>query len=563
MANFTITGPDGKRYKVSGENAEGALQALQQHVGEAAPQVGVGEDMAKGAAAGVAQGAIALPGMFGDVAKMNSDMMSGGAKYLGAPQWVQDAAGTAGKYMMGPAGLMPTSGQITKSVEGITGPMYEAKTVPGQYAQTAGQFAPSMLLGPGSVPMKAASALGGALGSETAGQLTKGSEWEPYARVAGGAAGVLAPQVARGLITPLPISKERQGLLSTLKKEGVDLTAGQSSGRQGLRYAESELGGSKGVHMMEKQGEQFTSAALKRAGITADRATPEVMDKAFTRIGNEFDGLASRNTMQPDAKLAKDVTDAVQSYVDVTTPTTRFDNVGKLANEILGSPNGIAGPKYQKLRSDIETIARKTKDGTHASALRDLKNAIDEAMERTLQANNSPDLGAWKKVRREYRNIIVLEQAATGAGEKAAEGLLSPSALRTATVTKHGRRNYARGTGDFADLARAGEATMKPLPQSGTAPRTAARNIGMSIPALLGGGAGASISPEMAMLGMIGGAGIPYAMCRGLLSKPARAYLGNQLLKGKRLSAGKKTALTLLGGSAGAIPVRESYGGQR
>ena len=326
-------------------------------------------------------------------------------------------------------------------------------------------------------------------------------------KLTGKAAGLLNPlnavakpiQGLRGAgyraLTPFPVAPERQVLLKTLKKEGIDLTAGQATGSNTLRYAESELGGSKGARMMEKQGEQFTSAALKRAGITADRATPEVLDKAFTRIGNEFDNLAARNTMQPDAKLAKDVTDAVQSYVDVTTPTTRFDNVGKLANEILGSPNGMAGPKYQKLRSDIETIARNTKDGTHASALRDLKNALDEAMERTLQANNSPDLGAWRKVRREYRNIIVLEQAATGAGEKAAEGLLSPSALRTATVTKHGRRNYARGTGDFADLARAGEATMKPLPQSGTAPRTAARAMGTSVPTLIGAALGYGAGP--------------------------------------------------------------------
>lgn len=33
MATFQITGPDGKKYRVSGENAEGALSALQQHLG--------------------------------------------------------------------------------------------------------------------------------------------------------------------------------------------------------------------------------------------------------------------------------------------------------------------------------------------------------------------------------------------------------------------------------------------------------------------------------------------------------------------------------------------------
>lgn len=183
MANFQITGPDGKQYKVSGETAEGALQALQQHLG---PQVGVGEDMLKGGATGVAQGAIGLPGMFGDAAQLNSDLLSGGAKYLGAPQWAQDAAGSAGKALMGPLGMMPTTDQITKTVEGFTGPMYKAKTPLGKGAQTVGQFTVPTLLSPGAVVPKALTGLGAAVGSEVAGQATEGTPWETPARIVAG-----------------------------------------------------------------------------------------------------------------------------------------------------------------------------------------------------------------------------------------------------------------------------------------------------------------------------------------------------------------------------------------
>lgn len=35
MATFQITGPDGKKYRIKGENAEGAFKALQQHIGSA------------------------------------------------------------------------------------------------------------------------------------------------------------------------------------------------------------------------------------------------------------------------------------------------------------------------------------------------------------------------------------------------------------------------------------------------------------------------------------------------------------------------------------------------
>lgn len=169
----------------------------------AAPQVGVGEDMLRGGAAGVAQGAIGMPGMFGDAAQLNSDLLSGGAKYLGAPQWVQDAAGKTGRALMGPLGFMPTSEQITKVVTDATRPApklsglvtgeqpksfleYEAKTPLGKGAQTVGQFTVPTLLSPGAVVPKALTGLGAAVGSEVAGQATEGTPWETPARIGAG-----------------------------------------------------------------------------------------------------------------------------------------------------------------------------------------------------------------------------------------------------------------------------------------------------------------------------------------------------------------------------------------
>ena len=44
MATFEITGPDGKKYRVTGETAEGALSALQKHLG-AAPKPSFGQTL--------------------------------------------------------------------------------------------------------------------------------------------------------------------------------------------------------------------------------------------------------------------------------------------------------------------------------------------------------------------------------------------------------------------------------------------------------------------------------------------------------------------------------------
>lgn len=217
------------------EVMKGALQkkfGAPQQAAPSQPQVGVGEDMAKGFGAGVAQGAIGLPGTFGDVAQINSNLLSRGAEYLGAPQMVQDAAGMAGKALMGPLGFMPTSDQITKTVEGFTGPLYEAKTVPGQYAQTAGQFAPAALLGPGKVAQKAVPAMAGALLSETAGQATKDTAAEPYARLAGGLLGGAA--VATPRRTAL---KQMREAAPSLEKVGAQTDAAYARLREaGIQF---------------------------------------------------------------------------------------------------------------------------------------------------------------------------------------------------------------------------------------------------------------------------------------------------------------------------------------
>ena len=79
-------------------------------------------------------------------------------------------------------------------MESYTGPFYQPKTIVGDYAQTVGEFVPGALLMPeGSLATNALRyGLLPALSSETAGQLTKGTAAEPWARAAGGILGAAA-----------------------------------------------------------------------------------------------------------------------------------------------------------------------------------------------------------------------------------------------------------------------------------------------------------------------------------------------------------------------------------
>lgn len=503
-------------------------------------------DMAKSGAAGVARGAadlVGLPGSLSDLAKSGMDLaLSKGYEA------VTGETPAPGSFFAGMSGLPPELREQTRSdmsgsrarqgLSSVTGGAtdYEAETTAGKYAGTVGEFlpgaaafgglSPSNLLKFGAVP---------GVASEAAGQATEGTAYEPYARVAAALLAPVAVSAAQKLVTPFGVSAERSAAANVLKEEGIQPTAGQITGNRGLRYRESELGGARAADMIETQGEQFTRAALKRAGIDAPRATPEVMRDGLKAIGDKFDDLASRTTVQFDNTLQNDLlADVVTYQQNATAVAPVVENTANRIAEIAAQNGGvIPGRNYQTLRSDIGRASARASDPSVKFALRDLQESLDDAVSRAMPSDVLP---AWQEVRQQYRNFLTLERAATGAGEDAALGLISPARLRQSTVTTQGRRNYVTGQGDFDELARSGQALLTPLPQSGTAPRLDARTIGGGLGAL-GAGTGAMAGGPMGgVVGALIGAATPYAAGRALMSRPVQAYLANQLLGPTRLS---------------------------
>jgi hypothetical protein len=457
---------------------------------------------------------------------------------------------------------IPSPGDVGQMAVEATG-VGEARTTPGRYMNRFGQFMAGVPVGgPANLMDKVIRAGTSAAGTEAASTATKGKtllgvDVQPYAEVIGGLLGGFAPDVARRIVSPFPINAERQRLLGVLDDEGVDLTAGQRTGREGLKYAEAELGGGRANQVAERQGEQFTGAALRRAGIDATRATPEVIDDAFTRLGNQFDDLASRTNVPLDRQLQDDLLDAVVDYQSMAAEVRPVaeqivNRISELANQNNGT---LAGAAYQDVRSRISKILRSQgADPALKEVAGSIGEALDDAVERTLSGQL---LDTWRTTRTQYRNLKTIEQAATAAGEKTAEGLLSPSQLRTATVQKQGRTNYARGRGDFADLARAGEATMKPLPQSGSAPRLMVRTAGATAPTILGTIlGGASGVPGGQVIGGLLGSAVPFIEGRVLMSRPVQAWLANQAAGRSALSTAQRAAIPLLGVGAGAAAGR-------
>lgn len=513
--------------------------------------------------AGVAKGVAGIGGFLGEATNAGSAGIEAVSNFitdkLGVPR------GQLGDPSKSVLNKIPTSETVGKAIQdqfyGGAEP-YKPQNTTEKYLQTGGEFGVGLLGGGGlgALGRRAVTQVAApAVASEAAGQAAENfaPQLEPYARVVGAVAGGMAPSALSRLVTPLPVNAERAAAANVLRNEGVtDLTAGQATGRKGLQYLEMERGN--GANMVERQGEQFTRAALRRVGEDAPRATPEVVDRAFARIGQQFDDLAARNSAQIDNRLVHDLGQSLNNYHGLVNAPNRAPVVNNFLNEIYNAAqqNGgmIPGATYQSLRSRMEAAARNLGGNNEARrAVRDMREALDSAMERSIfRSGNAGDLGAWQNARREYRNMLVIEKAATGAGENAAMGIISPAKLREASVAQ-GRRGYARGQGEFADLARSGEALMRPLPNSGTPGRLAAQNLGAGTSAIvgatLGGGVGAGLGPAGAgvgaALGAAAGAAVPRVVGHLATSRPGRAYLSNQLLTPERLGIDPARAATI------------------
>ena len=577
------------------QNLQDALQAAQTatpklvpvdhdpFAGQAAPP-SVSSDMATGLNSGLTKGAIGVLGSPGDLADIGGNAFEYGAQKLlkafgyhppGGDQLMDrpySQIAAENKNLSSGTNYAPRSQDIEQALTNATGvELPDAQTVPGQYAETIGKFIPATLgLGGSTFANVVKMGIVPAVTSETAGQLTKGTEAEPYARLAAALVSPAAVSAGRYAITPNTLSPERAALVRTLADEGVNLTAGQTTGNKALRWAESVTGdlpfSNNAASIDELQRQQFTTAAMSRAGSNASLATPEAMAQAKGDLGATYDDLSARNTLNVDPELQASLDKVSENYQNSTLPSQArpvvantlsdiYDlahpqaidgtpQVASMRTPVLG-PDGqvvrynfapgqnaipsqagpvsgsIPGQTYQDIRSRLTKQSKsfELNDPQTAEALRGIRNSLDDAMTRSISPD---DATAWADTNRKYANYKVLEKAATGAGENSAQGYISPSQLRNATVAQN-RAAYAVGNGDFADLARAGEAIMKPLPNSGTAPRQGVMNL---VHALSGGGGFAAGGPMGAMLG----ASMPSMAGNALMSRPMQAYLKNQLL---------------------------------
>lgn len=256
MPTFEITAPNGKTYEVTGKSAEGAYAALRNSLGRS----GLVSDEPTPAPTEPyvdEQGVTRYPnlqqvesGAFEDIVGAGLAGMARGVKGLAeTPEMLGRAAIRGGQELAQLAGVkieneMPVLDTATgRGIEaalstfgGDKAMAYRGKSTPAQFAGTIGEFVgPGGILGGGKKLMQASVAAGA--GSEAAGQATEGTEFEPYARIAGA---LISPYAANKTLSAFQKKNVTSPTLPTLKAEknsAYDLLKSEGTGLTGTQTA--------------------------------------------------------------------------------------------------------------------------------------------------------------------------------------------------------------------------------------------------------------------------------------------------------------------------------------
>lgn len=310
----------------------------------------------------------------------------------------------------------------------------------------------------------------------------------PWLGLAAGAAVPVGAAVVRRVVTPFTnrLTPQEARLAAAADAEGIPLTPAQRTGNPSLqtweRTAESAPGSS--GPMKERFGEQrraFNQAVLRRAGITADEASPDVIEAAFHRAGQEFNNLAQRTTLNVDRRFAQDVANVVNDYgrrLDTNiAPVFRsyVDDIEPLIQAVGQNANPqIAGDTYARIHTGINRTIRNSSNAPELQqALRGLLDALDGVVERSTSGALRNE---WQNARREYQALMTVDKAMRGGTQTDRIRADIPlNALRQAVVQAD-PRGFSRGRGQLNELSRVGDFIASRVPDSGTAARQASAN---------------------------------------------------------------------------------------
>jgi hypothetical protein len=400
-------------------------------------------------------------------------------------------------------------------------------------------------------------------GSELAGQLSEGTQYEPYARLGGALVSPMAANTLKNTalkaISPYGgADPSRAALAKFLGEKGVSTTAGQKVGSDTLRRKESmtEAGG----QLRGTQADEFTKAVLKEVGSDAPRATPDALIEIQSRLGQNMNESISGIKLIPEPEDLKNMSKVLQKYKklkpvdpDAEVTNTLLKQINRSLIDTVSKKSVIDEEQFISFRRQLSKQTMSKDEATKNATIETLK-ILDDLMDKQLTASGrSSDIQKLNKARSDYRNYFAIENSVSGSGELKAMGIITPSSIGSALRSQN-KRQYVQGKrGDLGELSRAGEAVAVFPRSSGTAENIQSAIVGKLSRQIASGTVGAGLGTLVGIPPIVTGviaAFAPGAVNKLLGTKAGQAYLANQLVKKGEGLVTEDYARTLVGALA-------------
>lgn len=242
----------------------------------------------------------------------------------------------------------------------------------------------------------------------------------------------------------------------------------------------------------DKQLSAWNEAVIKTFGGEGNKFTPELADKAFTRLGSQFNALGKGKVINAGSLADNINKNVIQSAQELGASKDAIEGLQQyLSRAVLPEiqTGTIKGETLNAIRAEVNAAARKATNIDAKILYRDLENEIID----TLTEGSGKAAKAFSKIKEQYKNLLAVEPLFTA--EKG--GLVKPSLL-TNRVNKIYKRAAVRGkAGELGDLARIGRSILGEAGGSDTAGRVtmqlgtyglpvAASAMGVSAPVAIG-----------------------------------------------------------------------------
>jgi hypothetical protein len=388
-------------------------------------------DIINSAASGLAEGAAGAVGMAGDI----GDLMGAGMRKLGI-QTRDQSKPLSDELMAYPGGMTgavsngPKSADMNEAIQSVAGKYPESQTIPGQYARTITSFLPGALF-PGSNVRRAANVVIPALTSETAGQVFKGDDLEPYARFVGAAAGGFAAG---------PAVRSINAVTSRL---GAPIVNPQTAANELMAGAIQRDGGAQNVQTNLDNYRGISAPAL--IDVTGNNVRRLVRSAASGGSGE-----AQNVALGYEERIAGNLQDNATGLTRNLTPTTQ-KGATRYGEELAKAQELDADTKYKGPYSQPAQVTPEMVDALQGPEGR---GAINRAYAAARSRRNLQQKGELKDLQ-----AVATEQGATAdplTGRKrtlqqALEGVSAGSLDRVRIAMREtGRALSAKGANDIA-----------------------------------------------------------------------------------------------------------------